>query len=358
LNGWIGTVGDADSLATDTTLFYRTTDGGTSWTKVTNISGPWPKGICGIYVVNSSIIYACGRYKTPAHFLKTTDGGATWVSKDMSAYASRLIDCYFYTPTSGFVTGGIGSTYSNSKGIVLFTSDGGESWVTRFVTPDTSQWGWKISFPSASTGYISLEKVYQPGPCYFLKTTDGGGTWEKKQFLYAYYDEEGVGFVNDNTGWIGGWSGPTYTTTNGGNTWFLANFGLYVNRFRFLSDTLAYAVGMNVYRYSVNPIGIETISTTTPEKFSLYQNFPNPFNPSTKIKMQIAKLGNVKLVICDAIGREVETLINEQLNPGSYEVEWNASKYGSGVYFCRLTVRQAGSSIGEFTETRKMVLMK
>lgn len=351
LNGWIGTIGDADSAAIDTTLFYRTIDGGTSWAKITNITGPWPKGICGLCVVNTSIIYACGRYSSPAHFLKSTDGGATWISKDMSAYASRLIDCYFYSPTSGFVTGGIGSTYSNSKGIVLFTSDGGENWVNRFTTSDTSQWGWKISFPSVNTGYVSLEKEHPPGPCYFLKTTDGGVTWEQKQFMNNYYDEEGVGFVNDNTGWIRGWSGPTFVTTNGGISWQLANFGNYINRFRFLNDTLAYAVGYNVYMYSRYPIGIEPISTTIPVKYLLFQNYPNPFNPSTNIKFNLPNSSFTKLIVYDALGKELVTLVNEQLNAGTYEANWNASNFSSGLYFYKLTVEN-------YTDTRKMLLVK
>lgn len=99
------------------------------------------------------------------------------------------------------------------------------------------------------------------------------------------------------------------------------------------------------------PIGIRPVSNEVPSKFSLTQNYPNPFNPSSKIKMQIAKLGNVRLTIYDALGREVETIVNEKLSPGTYEVEWDASKYGSGVYFYRLTS-------ADFTETKRMMLIK
>ncbi len=98
-------------------------------------------------------------------------------------------------------------------------------------------------------------------------------------------------------------------------------------------------------------LGVNKISTDVPQSFSLSQNFPNPFNPNTKIKFQIAKLGNAMLTIYDALGREVTTLVNEQLQPGTYEAEWDASNYPSGIYFYKL------ESTG-FSQTKKLVLIK
>jgi hypothetical protein len=66
----------------------------------------------------------------------------------------------------------------------------------------------------------------------------------------------------------------------------------------------------------------------------------------------------VKLVIFNILGKEVQTLVNEQLAPGTYEVDWNASNFPSGVYYYRLTARQAGASTGDFSETKKMILVK
>jgi hypothetical protein len=67
--------------------------------------------------------------------------------------------------------------------------------------------------------------------------------------LLLFHDEGGIGFINENTGWIGGWTGPTFKTTNGGNNWYQTSWGYYINRFRFINDTLAYAVGDRVYKY-------------------------------------------------------------------------------------------------------------
>ncbi len=100
-----------------------------------------------------------------------------------------------------------------------------------------------------------------------------------------------------------------------------------------------------------NPIGISTISNEIPEKFSLYQSYPNPFNPSTTIKFDIPKSANVNMTIYDMLGREVETLVNGELKAGTYKADWNASNFASGVYFYKLT------SDG-FSVTKKMILMK
>jgi hypothetical protein len=92
-------------------------------------------------------------------------------------------------------------------------------------------------------------------------------------------------------------------------------------------------------------------------KFSLLQNFPNPFNPKTVISFQLSVESFASLIIYDVLGREVETLVNEELKAGTYQVDWNASNYSSGVYFYQLSV--VGLQLSEsYSETKKMVLIK
>ncbi len=98
-------------------------------------------------------------------------------------------------------------------------------------------------------------------------------------------------------------------------------------------------------------IGINPITTEIPNKFSLYQNYPNPFNPVTKIKFDLPKSESVKMIIYDALGREITTLVNEKLNPGTYLVDWDATNYPSGVYFYQLIS-------GSYIETKKMLMVK
>jgi hypothetical protein len=98
-------------------------------------------------------------------------------------------------------------------------------------------------------------------------------------------------------------------------------------------------------------VGIQNISTEIPSSYSLSQNYPNPFNPTTNIKFAIPKNEFVKITVFDILGKELETLVNEQLAPGTYETNWNASNYPSGIYFYKL-------SAGDFSETKKMLLLK
>ena len=100
------------------------------------------------------------------------------------------------------------------------------------------------------------------------------------------------------------------------------------------------------------PIGInEGGISELPEEFVLFQNYPNPFNPVTSIKFNIPKSSIVKLIVYDALGREIVLLVNEYLNPGTFEAEWNSAGYASGIYYYKLLA-------GNYSETKKMVLLK
>ena len=88
-----------------------------------------------------------------------------------------------------------------------------------------------------------------------------------------------------------------------------------------------------------------------PAIFSLEQNFPNPFNPSTKISWQSPVNSHQTLKIYDVLGNEVATLVNEYRTAGKYEAEFNANNLASGIYYYQLKV-------GEFVQTKKMVLIK
>ncbi len=98
-------------------------------------------------------------------------------------------------------------------------------------------------------------------------------------------------------------------------------------------------------------IAVTPISTIVPKDYSLYQNFPNPFNPSTKIKFDIKKAGIVKLTVYNVLGQEVASLANQYLATGSYEATVNLTNLASGVYFYRLTA-------GDYSDIKKMVLLK
>jgi hypothetical protein len=99
------------------------------------------------------------------------------------------------------------------------------------------------------------------------------------------------------------------------------------------------------------PVGVSNNGTGIPSVYSLGQNYPNPFNPATNIKFGIPQNAFVTLEVYDMLGREVASLISQEMNAGSYTAEWNALNFTSGVYFYKLTA-------GGFTETKKMILVK
>lgn len=346
------TTGLIGTLIDTTKILYRTTNGGFNWSQVTNFTGRKPQGICGMSIVNSNTAYAVGRYYGSGRVIKSTDRGVTWntVFND-SSLARTLIDCYFWTPDSGIAVGGYNtSMYVNGNAVVIKTTNGGLTWARMHKTSRTGEWCWKISFINRNTGFVSIER--ESGFAYFLKTTNNGDNWVDIPF--RVYDEEGIGFVNENTGWIGGWTGPTYQTTNGGANWVQVSWGYNLNRFRFLSDTLGYAVGDRVYKYSRGPVSIFQVSSGIPASFTLHQNYPNPFNPNTKIKFDIPinlSGEKVSLIIFDALGREIETIVDNELAAGSYSVELSADDLSSGIYFYSIAA-------GESAVTRKMILLK
>ncbi|MCK7526056.1 MAG: T9SS type A sorting domain-containing protein [Ignavibacteriales bacterium] len=111
---------------------------------------------------------------------------------------------------------------------------------------------------------------------------------------------------------------------------------------------------------------IVEVDLNIPTQFSLEQNYPNPFNPSTKIKYSIPNVtlsgvegSRVILKVYDVLGNEVATLVNEEKPAGNYEVNFNASKLSSGVYFYKLRVEDPSTSSGEgFVQTKKMILLR
>ncbi|MBT8387336.1 MAG: T9SS type A sorting domain-containing protein, partial [Ignavibacteria bacterium] len=151
-----------------------------------------------------------------------------------------------------------------------------------------------------------------------LRSRDGGLTWTPQfsgvasNFLAAVY------FVDAMNGWVTGEGGTILHTSDGGGI-----------------------------------VGIETNETASklPENFLLSQNYPNPFNPSTTISWQQPEVGHVTLKIFDVLGREVSTLLNEELNAGKHETTFDASQFSSGIYFYQINA-------GKYIETKKMLLMK
>jgi hypothetical protein len=192
----------------------------------------------------------------------------------MTAHASLLVDIHFQTRDRGWVVGGRDvvacpgrrATRDVVRPVVLFTKDGGSTWTDLIPNRDKKrfphgEWGWKIFFLNDRVAFISLENFLDGA---ILKSVDGGMTWERVRIndRQRNADLEGVGFVSEDKGWVGGWGdidfsgGFTSKTEDGGKTWDNANeVGFRLNRFRFFGNpvTVGYASGDTVYKYSAEP---------------------------------------------------------------------------------------------------------
>ena len=116
----------------------------------------------------------------------------------------------------------------------------------------------------------------------------------------------------------------------------------------------------NDFSVTVTPSGLAGIDDdATPVVFSLDQNFPNPFNPSTTIRFTIPQSAEVSLTVMNLIGEKIATLVSGRLDRGTHAVRWNVSGIPSGMYFYRLEARQGTEAGGQASvETRKLVLLK
>ncbi len=230
---------------------------------------------------------------------------------------------------TGLSWGGAYQDYATIK----YNSSGVQQWVTRYVGPNWD-WAYQLRLDKVANVYVtgfSTVSGQDRNFCTIKYNTSGAQQW------LMMYDGP-VNFI-DEAKWM--------EVDSAGN--------VYVTGF-------SYGTNVN-YDYATvkySPLSaINKVSDLVPDKFQLSQNYPNPFNPVTKIEFNIPLSRGVSegrgvlvaLKIYDILGREVTTLVSEDLKPGTYEIEWDGSNCSSGVYFYRL-------SSNEFTDTRKMVLVK
>jgi len=253
-NGWIGSVVDSIAL-------WATSDSGATWWSV-DLPAPKPRGLCGLSVVGTSVVYGCGAWYGTPTLVKSLDGGSSWKSIDLSSVATGLVDCHFFSPDSGFVVGSVGTAWvTDWREVILFTADGGETWETRYTGKHLESWCWKISFPSRRVGYVSVESANPQTPTHCLKTEDGGRTWNEVRLSETgSFFMQGIGFVTEQQGWAGG-TGALQWTSDGGLIWEDAAWGTRINRFRFLGPKLGYAAGRTIYKFS-DPDAVPPLSFT------------------------------------------------------------------------------------------------
>jgi len=328
---------------------YKTTNGGLNWNRL-NI----PLYDAGMYIqftdANNGWILLFNTNYTGGGIFRTTDGGAVW---------NQL-----FTPTGGFpffINNNTGWLLPVNSGSVTTadtirkTTNGGLNWFAPWGTNAQVSFN-AIHFSDVNNGWI----VGAAG--LVMKTTNGGNSWAymTNTGLTSEYKSKTVFFINANTGWIATKEDGTQTvkvlyTNNAGAAWsrqpVQGEYSLFSIHF---FD--AYNGGMTgdygaIFHTINGGVVVNNISTDVPDKNYLYKNYPNPFNPATTIKFDLQIAGNVELIIFDALGREVEKIVNQYLAEGTYTVNWNAASYSSGIYFYTLKTKT-------FTSTGRMMMMK
>lgn len=320
---------------TDIGGIFKTTNGGINWI-LNSINEQFEK----LFFIDENTGWAT--CFGPNSIYKTTNGGLNWNYQLLSAaYGFGL---YFQNANTGFVGDVYGSIYK--------TTDGGTNW-NGFNT-GTGLWVADFEFINNNTGYAAgeLNAVW--------KTTNTGTNWDLINIgtFGSFYDIE---FLRDgaNTPTVGygvGTYGMIYRTSNSGESWYqmVSPTANNLVQVKFIDKYTGYLVGFNgtvLYTTNGGSTFIYNSSKYIPENYSLHQNYPNPFNSSTIISFDVKKNAHVKIVLYDMTGKEMDILVNEYFQAGSYKTTNWFGNYPSGVYFYKMT------SDG-FSETKKLILIK
>ncbi|HWQ81135.1 MAG TPA: T9SS type A sorting domain-containing protein [Ignavibacteria bacterium] len=307
----------------------------------------------------------------------TSNGGTNWYNLGLNNFT-----IYTLFALGNTIFAGTNSNLLNWGGI-FFSSNGGLNWNR------TSWYGnnadvYSLVYAGGNFFAATINGLY--------KSTNNGYNWSHQAGIFAYtlftYDSivlagtNGSGvYISSNYGinwsqtsmhdkrvlainrsgdyiFAGTIDSGVYISSNNGSNWIQKNQGFNYSTTvsaLLVNNGFVFAGTWNkfIWRRNLSDLtGITKTEVTTPQNFILHQNYPNPFNPTTTIKFDLPKSSAVRLSVYDITGKEIETLVNEKLNAGTYETKWDAAKYASGVYFCILTANNERLAI------RRMVLIK
>jgi len=365
------------SLANSGNYIYAGGEGGV-WIS-TNSGQNWIQSSLNNHVVfsiaplGSNIFAGINDYQTTGGVSLSTNNGQNWIWTSLSGffYSIAISGNYIYAGDGGlWISSNNGQNWTYSSvgngdnvycitisgdnifagtqhyGIYLSTNNG-QSWVQRGLN-NQSIHSIAVSGNNIYAG-TELNGIYL--------STNYGLTWAPTSLTIYLVSSIVITGNNVIAGTYGVW-----ITTNNGSNWVQKNDGFntipHVNALLVSNNYLFAATSVHsVWRRPLSEVvGIKEKSNSIPKKYSLYQNYPNPFNPVTKIKFDIpqnvnGKTLDVKLLVYDILGKEITTLVNEQLQAGTYEVTFDGGNLQSGVYFYQLRA-------GNYTETKKLILMK
>jgi photosystem II stability/assembly factor-like uncharacterized protein len=266
--GFLGNIGpDYFPGVTDTTMLYKTADGGDSWQPVALPDAAGARGMCAIDILSVDYINAgkrdhrevvtvAGRVGGPGAAFRSEDGGGTWQRLTLPADVAMILDVHFLDVNTGFLFAADNTDVEKSHGYILRTTDSGRSWQPVYRSTRPFELVWKASFPTKQVGFATLQS-YNEDPSssqrLVLKTTDGGASWQE------------LPMVNDeNLGWVGA-APQGYVTKDGGATWAPEPaMGVATNKIRIVKPdstvsadgrpmaVMVVGIGLNIHRAMVN----------------------------------------------------------------------------------------------------------
>ena len=333
-DGQVGIVG------TLTGLVFRSADRGETWDDITaNISdtGASAKDICGLAHYGSTFFGVGWWGGKTARVYKSTDAGITWTTTYIdTALASGLIDATFLSENKGFVTGYHGNPNGRRESVVLRTLDGGSTWTRVFWDTIIGGRIWKIQFVDSLFGVGSVEPIYRDTVA-MIRTTDGGDNWQLIPVAHKTgwtngWGTQGIGFINRQKGWLGGYYNGMFETNDGGLTWDSLAINEECDRF-FLIDSTMYVSANTVYKYGdTTTTGVGAVPAMT-YLHKLYPVTPNPSNGNVQIEFDInAHKTNVVLEVVNVDGRKTYPVMNGYLAPGHYTYKWDGTNSPAGNY--------------------------
>jgi photosystem II stability/assembly factor-like uncharacterized protein len=408
-SGWAAMAFDAcDSVTatgplTSNTLFM-TEDGGSSWKSIYR-----PSFIGDVSMLNSEKIWFNNEL---SEIYATTDGGMNWILQYYDPSSTPYMNYIeMFDSLNGVAMGDAPS--SVLPALILTTSNGGLDWISQNDSSLIGLWSgdtWRrIDFVNKDIGYFYAHfwGVAIDG---LNKTTDGGKHWKHlidsvNCHVLKFYDEN-IGLIKAGTCAGGTCTPGMYRTKDGGinferfnidnwdwgmdiefvrdnpaHVWAITNTKGFFSRdtgrtwteefyrpdLKFIDMVFTDSNHGWLLAWPDDPYGQCKLFHTTnggfggivsvdevseqPNKYFISQNYPNPFNPSTVIQYQIPEMSFVQLTVYDLLGREVAILINEEKQSGKYEIEFDASRLSSGVYYYQIIA-------GDFIQSRKMVLLR
>ncbi len=211
------------------------------------------------------------------------------------------------------------------------------------------------NFGNIEEAYLTLGGKLEKGLYMAFNSLENPSSYQ----AYSRIIKISINPLVDLSGWLVGKNGEIITKAAGDTLWSkqLSGTNLNLNSINFIDDTSGVAVGDSGLILTTTNGGITEVKdrkyyyTQELMDYKLNQNYPNPFNPTTIINYSVPKSGLVTITVYDVLGREIAQLVNEQKNAGTYNIEFNADRLATGIYFYRM---QAGS----FVETKKLLLLK